>query len=195
MAEDKVQQELRLLGEAWRTDLLHAEVRPMAPLARKSAVDVAAAVWACSPPRRERIREMQHKRVLFRVDNLSVVQMVNRQSAREAQVLQLLRVFALQLGESPWVSIGRALDQSEDARRYVEHGNGGMLRLVMDSLAPSTRRTYMSAWREFVRSGAWRRVGRADRVEDVVRFIMSLIARGQSRVTIADKLVALGLMG
>ncbi|KAJ1097513.1 hypothetical protein NDU88_002631 [Pleurodeles waltl] len=37
-----------------------------------------------------------HKRVLFRVDNMAVVQVINRQSAREAQVLQLLRVFVLE---------------------------------------------------------------------------------------------------
>ncbi|KAJ1191631.1 hypothetical protein NDU88_000947 [Pleurodeles waltl] len=40
--------------------------------------------------------ELSHSRVLFRVDNLAVVQMVNRQSAREAGLLQLLRVFVLQ---------------------------------------------------------------------------------------------------
>ncbi|KAJ1117254.1 hypothetical protein NDU88_005454 [Pleurodeles waltl] len=39
--------------------------------------------------------ELSHSRVLFRVDNLAVVQMVNRQSAREAGLLQLLRVFVL----------------------------------------------------------------------------------------------------
>ncbi|KAJ1137545.1 hypothetical protein NDU88_003943 [Pleurodeles waltl] len=33
--------------------------------------------------------ELRHSRVLFRVDNMVVVQMVNRQSAREAGVLQL----------------------------------------------------------------------------------------------------------
>ncbi|KAJ1104244.1 hypothetical protein NDU88_001656 [Pleurodeles waltl] len=40
--------------------------------------------------------ELRHSRVLLRVDNLAVVQMVNRQTAREAQVLQLMRVFVLQ---------------------------------------------------------------------------------------------------
>ncbi|KAJ1217678.1 hypothetical protein NDU88_005271 [Pleurodeles waltl] len=40
--------------------------------------------------------ELRHTRVLFRVDNMAVVQMVNRQSAREAGVLQLMRVFVLQ---------------------------------------------------------------------------------------------------
>ncbi|KAJ1137801.1 hypothetical protein NDU88_004197 [Pleurodeles waltl] len=40
--------------------------------------------------------ELSHSRVLFQVDNLAVVQMVNRQSAREAGLLQLLRVFVLQ---------------------------------------------------------------------------------------------------
>ncbi|KAJ1155724.1 hypothetical protein NDU88_008453 [Pleurodeles waltl] len=39
---------------------------------------------------------LRDSRVLFRVDNLAVMQMVNRQSAREAGVLQLLRVFVLQ---------------------------------------------------------------------------------------------------
>ncbi|KAJ1184490.1 hypothetical protein NDU88_001296 [Pleurodeles waltl] len=40
--------------------------------------------------------ELSHSLVLFRVDNLAVVQTVNRQSAREAGLLQLLRVFVLQ---------------------------------------------------------------------------------------------------
>ncbi|KAJ1172982.1 hypothetical protein NDU88_004824 [Pleurodeles waltl] len=40
--------------------------------------------------------ELRHSRVLFRVDNMAVVQMVNRQSAHEAGVLQLMRVFVLQ---------------------------------------------------------------------------------------------------
>ncbi|KAJ1128498.1 hypothetical protein NDU88_006876 [Pleurodeles waltl] len=40
--------------------------------------------------------ELRHSRVLFRVDNMAVEQMVNRQSAREAGVLQLMRVFVLQ---------------------------------------------------------------------------------------------------
>ncbi|KAJ1125403.1 hypothetical protein NDU88_003835 [Pleurodeles waltl] len=40
--------------------------------------------------------ELRHSRVLFRVDNMAVVQMVNRQSAREAGVLQLMCVFVLQ---------------------------------------------------------------------------------------------------
>ncbi|KAJ1177987.1 hypothetical protein NDU88_003237 [Pleurodeles waltl] len=40
--------------------------------------------------------ELRHSRVLFRVDNLAMVQMVNRQSAREARVLQLMHVFVLQ---------------------------------------------------------------------------------------------------
>ncbi|KAJ1096558.1 hypothetical protein NDU88_001693 [Pleurodeles waltl] len=39
---------------------------------------------------------LMHKRVLFRVDNLAVAQVVNRQSDRDAQVLQLLRVFVLE---------------------------------------------------------------------------------------------------
>ncbi|KAJ1160938.1 hypothetical protein NDU88_001427 [Pleurodeles waltl] len=37
--------------------------------------------------------ELRHSRMLFRVDNMAVVQLVNRQSAREAGVLQLMRVF------------------------------------------------------------------------------------------------------
>ncbi|KAJ1138211.1 hypothetical protein NDU88_004602 [Pleurodeles waltl] len=40
--------------------------------------------------------ELWHSRVLFHVDNLAVVQMVNRQSAREARVLQLMHIFVLQ---------------------------------------------------------------------------------------------------
>ncbi|XP_069093123.1 uncharacterized protein [Pleurodeles waltl] len=40
--------------------------------------------------------ELQHSRVLSRVDNMTVVQLVNRQSAREAGVLQLMHVFVLQ---------------------------------------------------------------------------------------------------
>ncbi|KAJ1103650.1 hypothetical protein NDU88_001071 [Pleurodeles waltl] len=48
---------------------------------------VAVCVWG---------QWLMHKRVLFRVDNMAVVQVINRQSAREAQVLQLLRVFVLE---------------------------------------------------------------------------------------------------
>ncbi|KAJ1129019.1 hypothetical protein NDU88_007390 [Pleurodeles waltl] len=40
--------------------------------------------------------ELRQSRVLFRVDNMAVVQLVNRQSAREARVLQLMHVFVLQ---------------------------------------------------------------------------------------------------
>ncbi|KAJ1216641.1 hypothetical protein NDU88_004242 [Pleurodeles waltl] len=40
--------------------------------------------------------ELRYSRVLFRVDNMPVVQMVNRQSAREAGVLQLMCIFVLQ---------------------------------------------------------------------------------------------------
>ncbi|KAJ1089976.1 hypothetical protein NDU88_003116 [Pleurodeles waltl] len=41
-------------------------------------------------------QELRHSRVLFHVDSLTVVQAVNRQSARDAHVLQLRRVFVLQ---------------------------------------------------------------------------------------------------
>ncbi|KAJ1135359.1 hypothetical protein NDU88_001799 [Pleurodeles waltl] len=39
---------------------------------------------------------LMHKRLLFRVDNLVVVQVVNRQSAKDVQVLQLLCVSVLE---------------------------------------------------------------------------------------------------
>ncbi|KAJ1096691.1 hypothetical protein NDU88_001824 [Pleurodeles waltl] len=38
---------------------------------------------------------LEHLRVLFHSDNLAVVHLVNRKSARELQVLRLLRVFVL----------------------------------------------------------------------------------------------------
>lgn len=40
---------------------------------------------------------LSHRRVLFRVDNMSVVEVVNRHSVRSAQVLKLLRVFVFGL--------------------------------------------------------------------------------------------------
>ncbi|KAJ1165808.1 hypothetical protein NDU88_006225 [Pleurodeles waltl] len=40
-------------------NLVHSEVRPPTCPARKSAGSVVAAVWACSPPRREKVRVVQ----------------------------------------------------------------------------------------------------------------------------------------
>ncbi|XP_069092659.1 integrase/recombinase xerD homolog [Pleurodeles waltl] len=70
-----------------------------------------------------------------------------------------------------------------------------MLQLVMNSLAKSTRKAYARAWEEFLGSRARRRVRQEEVVEDVVQFIMGLIEKGQTRVTIAGKLAALGFMG
>ncbi|KAJ1172018.1 hypothetical protein NDU88_003874 [Pleurodeles waltl] len=62
-----------------------------------------------------------------------------------------------------------------------------MLRLLLNSLAPSTQQAYVRAWREFTRSGACRRDDEGDRLEDVVRFIMELVESRQSRITISRK--------
>ena len=73
-----------------------------------------------------------------------------------------------------------------------------VLRLVMGSLAASTRRAYTQAWQEFLDSGARRRSieeGLWQRTEDVVQFILSLIDRRQSRVTITGKLAGIAFMG
>ncbi|KAJ1123423.1 hypothetical protein NDU88_001892 [Pleurodeles waltl] len=51
-AEVKVQQALRLLEEAGRLDLVRPGAAAAAWPARKAASGVAAAVMACSPPRR-----------------------------------------------------------------------------------------------------------------------------------------------
>ncbi|KAJ1135276.1 hypothetical protein NDU88_001717 [Pleurodeles waltl] len=40
--------------------------------------------------------ELRHSRAIFHVDNLAVVQIVNRQTSQEARVLQLMRVLVLQ---------------------------------------------------------------------------------------------------
>ncbi|KAJ1213447.1 hypothetical protein NDU88_001084 [Pleurodeles waltl] len=61
MAEAKVQQALRLLVEAGHMDLIRAKVWPLARPARKSAGSVVAAVWACSPPRREKVCVLQEE--------------------------------------------------------------------------------------------------------------------------------------
>ncbi|XP_069057794.1 integrase/recombinase xerD homolog [Pleurodeles waltl] len=65
----------------------------------------------------------------------------------------------------------------------------------MNSLAPSTRRAYAKAWEEFLGSGARRRARQEEVVEDVIQFIMDLIGKGQSRVTISGKLSAIGFVG
>ncbi|XP_069092652.1 integrase/recombinase xerD homolog [Pleurodeles waltl] len=65
----------------------------------------------------------------------------------------------------------------------------------MNSLVPSTRQAYAKAWEEFLGSGARRRERQEEVVEDVIQFIMDLIGKGQSRVTISGKLSALGFMG
>ncbi|XP_078500441.1 uncharacterized protein LOC144755420 [Lissotriton helveticus] len=40
-------------------------------------------------------QDLAHKKVLFRIDNRAVVDIINRQSARDTQILKLLRVFVL----------------------------------------------------------------------------------------------------
>ncbi|KAJ1177127.1 hypothetical protein NDU88_002389 [Pleurodeles waltl] len=125
MVAQKVQEASRLLEEAGRMDLLKEGLGgPSRPSGRASG-GVAAVVLSCSssgdfderqaPPTWTRGGRsiaflersplivavcvwghlLEHRRVLFRVDNLAVVHLVNRQSAREPQVLRLLRVFVL----------------------------------------------------------------------------------------------------
>ncbi|KAJ1117443.1 hypothetical protein NDU88_005643 [Pleurodeles waltl] len=62
-----------------------------------------------------------------------------------------------------------------------------MLRLLLNSLAPSTQQAYVRAWREFTRSGACRREDEQDRLEDVIHLIMELEGTQQSRITISGK--------
>ncbi|KAJ1123142.1 hypothetical protein NDU88_001615 [Pleurodeles waltl] len=64
-----------------------------------------------------------------------------------------------------------------------------MLELVQRSIAPSTRKSYGQAWLEFLEAGAVEVVGGDDvvirRRDMAVRFIMHLIDKGLSAVTIA----------
>ncbi|KAJ1208209.1 hypothetical protein NDU88_003595 [Pleurodeles waltl] len=64
-----------------------------------------------------------------------------------------------------------------------------MLKLVQQSIAPSTRRSYVQAWLEFLNSGAVKRKGGVEgcgrRREDAVHFIMEQIEMGLSAVTIS----------
>ena len=72
------------------------------------------------------------------------------------------------------------------------------LALVIGSLAASTRKAYAQAWQEFTDSGAVKREveeGLWRRSEDVIQFILKLIEKGQSRVTIAGKLAAIAFVG
>ncbi|KAJ1161042.1 hypothetical protein NDU88_001530 [Pleurodeles waltl] len=70
----KVQEALRLLWEAGCLDLVMMEALHAPRPARRVASDVAGE----------------------KVDNLAMVQVINRQSTRDTQVLKLLRVFVLQ---------------------------------------------------------------------------------------------------
>ncbi|KAJ1105922.1 hypothetical protein NDU88_003325 [Pleurodeles waltl] len=61
------------------------------------------------------------------------------------------------VGEIPWAGCGRSLVQDSDANGVVVRRRDRMLRLLLNSLAPSTQQAYVRAWREFTRSGACRR--------------------------------------
>ena len=72
-----------------------------------------------------------------------------------------------------------------------------VFQLVVGSLAASKQRSYAQSWQEFVQSGAKRR-GNDElwrRTEDVVQFLLDLMDRGFSRVTIAGKLAGIAFMG
>lgn len=70
-----------------------------------------------------------------------------------------------------------------------------MLQLVPGSLAQSTRVACTMAWVEFLGSEARRRTSIESRQEDVIEFILSLIEKGLTKVTIAGKLADIAFMG
>ncbi|KAJ1087866.1 hypothetical protein NDU88_001028 [Pleurodeles waltl] len=70
-----------------------------------------------------------------------------------------------------------------------------MFRLVLNSLAPSTQQAYVRAWQEFRKSGERWRPDEKGRVEDVVHFIMAMLERRQSRITIVGKLAGIAFWG
>ncbi|XP_078515088.1 uncharacterized protein LOC144773887 [Lissotriton helveticus] len=99
------------------------------------------------------------------------------------------------VGEIPWASLGGGQDADPHAGTSVDCRRDRVLQLVVGSLAVSTRTAYELAWKEFLESGAgWRAPGWR-RSEDVVQFILHLIDRGLTRVTIAGKLAGIAFMG
>ena len=72
-----------------------------------------------------------------------------------------------------------------------------LLRLVVGSLAHSTRWAYAQAWLEVLESGAQQRGTDEDwkKTKDAVEFILSLSEWGLSGVTIAGKLAGVALVG
>ncbi|KAJ1182242.1 hypothetical protein NDU88_007436 [Pleurodeles waltl] len=63
MADERVRQTLVLLEEAGRMDPVRTEVLSQMRLPRKAADGIAAAMWACSPPRCEKARLPQARRL------------------------------------------------------------------------------------------------------------------------------------
>ena len=102
------------------------------------------------------------------------------------------------MAEVPWIGHGSGRGEDEDARGIMADRQQRVLRLVMGSLAVSTRRAYAQVLQEFLESGARRRSveeGLWQRTEDVVQFILGLIDRRQSRVTITGKLAGIAFVG
>ncbi|KAJ1130104.1 hypothetical protein NDU88_008460 [Pleurodeles waltl] len=81
----------------------------------------------------------------------------------------------------------------------VQRASSGVAAAVLACSPPrviSTRQpVYVRAWREFIQSGACHREDKRDRFEDVVHFIMELVERRQSRITISGTLAGIAFIG
>lgn len=99
------------------------------------------------------------------------------------------------MGEIPWARQGGGQQTNVHALTPLARRQHRMLQLVVGSLSDSTKAAYSLAWEELLASGAQWRQEAWRRVEDVVQFIMDLIEKGLTRVTIAGKLAGIAFWG